>query len=105
GEKCINGVYKLQLSVSKWNRFHCLWDCNKIKDFWKEVAQMIFQIVSVKLPLPPKVFILGLYPADPNLKCPYYGKKKHFFWDLGSYFVSLVLPHVNKLGKQPSMLF
>ena len=29
---------------------------------------MIFQIVSVKVSLHPKVFILGLYPINPHLK-------------------------------------
>ena len=61
-------IYATSAITPKGTLFHCLWDCNKIKDFWKEVAQMIFQIVSVKLPLHPNIFILGLYPSDPNFK-------------------------------------
>ena len=48
--------------------FHCIWECGKVKTFWQDVVNMIDQILSKKLPLNPKLFILGLYPTIPLLQ-------------------------------------
>lgn len=42
--------------------FHCMWDCKEIATFWCEISQIIHKMLAVKLPLDPKMFILGLYP-------------------------------------------
>lgn len=43
---------------------HCIWECNKIRTFWGEVISMIDKILSIKVPMEPKIIILGLYPPD-----------------------------------------
>ena len=53
---------------------HCIWECNKIRTFWGEVKSMIDEILSIKVPMEPKIIILWLYPPDlhwrrEELKC------------------------------------
>lgn len=43
---------------------HSIWECNKIRTFWGEVISMIDKILSIKVPMEPKIIILGLYPPD-----------------------------------------
>ena len=40
--------------------FHCLWSCPKILTFWEKAIQTTSDIISVKLPACPRIFILGL---------------------------------------------
>lgn len=42
--------------------FHCVWKCNKIQQFWREIKQALEIILGIKLALDPKLFILGIYP-------------------------------------------
>lgn len=42
--------------------FHCVWECNKVQRFWKEIKQALDIILGTQLALDPKLFILGLYP-------------------------------------------
>ena len=57
--------YKCNQDKGSW--FHCVWDCGKIQDFWREVSHMVFKMLSVQLPLHPKIFILGSYPPSPHI--------------------------------------
>ena len=47
--------------------FHCLWSCPKVKTFWTNITQTISEIISVKLPVCPQIFILGLFPTQSKL--------------------------------------
>lgn len=42
--------------------FHCVWECSKVQQFWREIKQTLETILGIKLVLDPKLFILGLYP-------------------------------------------
>lgn len=41
-----------------------MWGCPKVQEFWKEVVLLIFQMVSVNLPMNPEMFILGIFPDN-----------------------------------------
>ncbi|KAG9283901.1 WD repeat-containing protein 3 isoform X1 [Astyanax mexicanus] len=47
--------------------YHCLWTCPKIREFWEKVIDRVSDISSTRLPLCPKLFILGLVPSDLRL--------------------------------------
>ena len=51
--------------------FHCIWTCIKVKPFWRDIIDMIYQLLSIQLPLSPKFLILGLYPVDSTLQQKY----------------------------------
>ncbi len=53
----------IKCEQAKGTPFHCMWDCKKIATFWCEISRIIHKMLDVKLPLEPKMFILGLYPA------------------------------------------
>lgn len=53
---------------SKGTLLHYIWDCEKVKSFWKEVVSMINKILTKKLPLDPKFCLLGHYSKTPTLK-------------------------------------
>ncbi len=38
-------------NVCKGTYFHCIWECEEISKFWKEVHNMIGKILNVSLPL------------------------------------------------------
>lgn len=61
----------IKCDKEKGTIFHCLWQCSQIKDFWGEVKQCIEEILEIKLHLEPKMFLLGIYPANCNIR------KKH----------------------------
>ncbi len=52
----------IKFEQSKGTLFHCMWDCKVIRIFWHEISQIIHKMLNVRLPLDPKMFILGLYP-------------------------------------------
>lgn len=41
---------------------HCMWECQKIQPFWKDVTCMISRMTNMVVPLEPKLCILGIYP-------------------------------------------
>ncbi len=47
---------------------HCIWGCNKIMGFWKEVNHVNNIINSIEFPLVPKIYILNVYPSIFKLK-------------------------------------
>ena len=51
----------------KGTLFHCIWSCPKIKEFWEEVRVIIQEILSIRLVVEPKFFLLGLYPTGHNI--------------------------------------
>ena len=53
----------------KGTLFHCLWSCPKISEFWEEVRALLQKILSTRLAMEPKLFLLGLYPAGLNIDC------------------------------------
>lgn len=58
----------IKCNEARGTLYHCIWECLKVKSFWQDVINMIDQIVSKKLPLDPKLFILGIYPTNPYLQ-------------------------------------
>ena len=44
--------------------YHCLWDCWKIKNYWKSIVQTISTIVGIQIPHCATLCILGIYPKD-----------------------------------------
>ena len=58
----------IKCDESRGTLFHCIWECTKTNAFWKDVISMIENILSKKLPLDPKMCILGLYPRTLVLK-------------------------------------
>lgn len=47
--------------------FHCIWSCPKIKEIWEEFRAIIQEILSIRLVMEPKYFLLGLYPIGHNI--------------------------------------
>lgn len=68
----------IKCDKEKGTIFHCLWQCSQIKKFWEEVKQCIEEILEIKLHLEPKIFLLGIYPANCNIR-----KKHRLFLDIG----------------------
>ena len=44
------------------NHTHVFWSCVKLKGFWDEVAQIIDDVLSYRIPRDPKIMYLGLIP-------------------------------------------
>lgn len=44
--------------------FHCVWDCPKLKQYWKIILKTISNIANVKVPYEAKMCILGIYPQN-----------------------------------------
>lgn len=64
----------IKCDKEKGTIFHYLWQCSQIKEFWGEVKQCIEEILEIKLHLEPKMFLLGIYPANCNVR------KKHSYF-------------------------
>lgn len=54
--------------VNKGTIFHCLWQCPRVGEFWEEVRLNVQDILSIRLELDSKMFLLGLYPVVHNIK-------------------------------------
>ncbi len=54
----------IKCSVDRGTLLHCMWNCPKVQEFWKEVAFFISQMVSINLPMKPEMFILGIIPEN-----------------------------------------
>ena len=52
----------IKCTGQKGTLFHCLWECIAIQNFWRQVIGIISRIISKKIPICPKLCILGLYP-------------------------------------------
>uniref|UniRef100_A0A3Q3BY06 Reverse transcriptase zinc-binding domain-containing protein n=1 Tax=Haplochromis burtoni TaxID=8153 RepID=A0A3Q3BY06_HAPBU len=50
--------------VEKGTLLHCLWECPKIQDFWKDVIKYLSEVFKVKIPLKGKLYVLGIYPRE-----------------------------------------
>ena len=48
----------------KGTRYHCIWECEDIMTFWKEVNDMINTIFNISLPLSTKTILLHFYPLE-----------------------------------------
>ena len=48
----------------KGTQIHCLWECLKIHQFWKNVLHCIRLIVGREVPLQAKICLLGIYPEN-----------------------------------------
>lgn len=44
--------------------YHCIWECNEIQGFWKEIIFMIGKLVEENVPLAPKLCLFHLYPVN-----------------------------------------
>ncbi len=58
----------IKCNEARGTMYHCIWECVKVKSFWQGILNMIDQILDKKLPLDPKLFILGTYPTIPQLQ-------------------------------------
>jgi len=58
----------IKCNEAKGTLYHCLWECVKVESFWQDIINMIDQILAKKLPLDPKLFLLGIYPTIPHLQ-------------------------------------
>lgn len=47
--------------------FHYIWECDKVKQFWREIKQALESILGIHLTLDQKLFILGLYSDTHNI--------------------------------------
>ncbi len=54
----------IKCSVDRGTLFHCMWNCPKVQEFWKEVAFFLSQTVPINLPMKPEIFILGIIPEN-----------------------------------------
>lgn len=54
----------IKCTSDKGTLLHCMWGCPKVQEFWKEVVLLIFQMISVNLPMNPEIFILGIFPDN-----------------------------------------
>ncbi len=58
----------VKCQTHKGTLFPCIWECEKMQKFWKEIIHIISQIISIPIPISPKFCILGLYPQNLSLK-------------------------------------
>ncbi len=58
----------LRCSNFKGTLYHCICECEKVRNFWKDVKGMIENILDVNIPLSPLIFLCHLYPKMINLK-------------------------------------
>lgn len=58
----------IKCNEARGTMYHCIWECVKVKSFWRDIFNMIDQITAKKLPLDPKLFFLGIYPTIPHLQ-------------------------------------
>lgn len=47
---------------------HCVWECDKMKAFWREAINQITLILSANIPLDAEMILLHLYPTNLKLK-------------------------------------
>jgi len=64
----------LRCSEAKGTLYHCIWECEEVKTFWKGVKKIIEKILDVNIPLSPLLFLLHLFPKEIKLK-----KKEYIF--------------------------
>ncbi|PME06199.1 hypothetical protein A8A06_05290 [Escherichia coli] len=50
--------------TEKGTLFHCLWECAKIQNFWKDVIQCLSEMFNTKVPLNAKLCVLGIYSKN-----------------------------------------
>ena len=43
---------------------HCMWNCRKLKIFWKEVLDLISKLIGKVVPVEAKICLLHIYPED-----------------------------------------
>ncbi len=58
----------LRCSDFKGTLYHCIWECEEVRHFWKDVKGMIEKILDVNIPLSPLIFLFHLYPEEIKLK-------------------------------------
>ena len=51
-----------------FSSFHCLWQCPRVREFWEEVRLSVQEILSIRLDLEARIFLLGLYPEGHRIK-------------------------------------
>lgn len=93
-------VVNVKCNVEKDKLFHCLWECPRIMNLWKDVLDISSKIVSEKLPICPQICILGLFPKSLNIDKT---KKKMITYSLlqakhasAPFWKNLYKPNVNK---------
>lgn len=42
-------------NTEKGTLLHCLWECPKIQEFWKDVTKCLSEVFKVKIPLKAKL--------------------------------------------------
>lgn len=53
---------------AKGTLFHWIWECKEIRKFWEELQNMMGEIILKRIPLDPKMFLLGLYEEKRTLR-------------------------------------
>ncbi len=83
----------LRCSNFKGTLYHCICECEEVRNFWKDVKGMIENILDVSIPLLPLIFLFHLYPKKINLKKTgvyiykymYYSSETAYFFKLEKY--------------------
>lgn len=44
--------------------FHCVWECNELQKFWKEILTLIGQLIGENVPFEPKLCLFHIYPIN-----------------------------------------
>ena len=46
------------------NLLHCMWSCQKLQIFWKEVLDLISKLTEKVVPVEAKICLLHIYPEN-----------------------------------------
>lgn len=71
--KWLMRIYKtpdtcFRCSDFKGKLYHCIWECEEVKKFWKDVEGMIEKILDINIPPSLLVFLFNLTPKEIKLK-------------------------------------
>lgn len=44
--------------------YHCMWECNEIQTFWKNILVMIVKLTEGKIPCDLKLCLFHIYPVN-----------------------------------------
>lgn len=51
-------------NIERGTLLHCIWECKKLQDFWKDTLRLISRLTECIIPVEPRLCLLHIYPED-----------------------------------------